>query len=112
MELSYLKQPADTVVRKKRCKECGQYMYSTKKVELNISVERLTKRFKYDVELTRREKEIIRLICNEYSYKEIGNMLGISGRTVETHKNNILKKIGAKKVTGIVVYAAKQDWIR
>ena len=62
-------------------------------------------------EITEREKEIAKLICQELSYKEIATILDISTRTVETHKNNILKKIGATKVTGIVVYATKKGWV-
>ena len=67
--------------------------------------------FKENSELTEREKEIAQLICREFSYKEIATQLKISQRTVETHKNNILEKIGATKITGIVVYATKQGWI-
>ena len=62
-------------------------------------------------ELTEREKEIAKLICQELSYKEIATQLDISTRTVETHKNRILKKIGSTKLTGIVVYATKHGWI-
>jgi DNA-binding NarL/FixJ family response regulator len=61
--------------------------------------------------LTSREKEIAVLISKEFSYKEIANKLGISLRTVETHKTNILEKIGATKVTGLVVYVSKKGWI-
>lgn len=67
--------------------------------------------FKENNELTDREKEIAQLICQEFSYKDIANQLNISQRTVETHKKNILKKIGATKATGIVVYATKKGWI-
>ncbi len=68
-------------------------------------------KFNEGEELTDREKEIAKLICQELSYKEIATKLEISTRTVETHKNNILDKIGATKVTGIVVYATKKRWI-
>ena len=64
-----------------------------------------------DLKLTKREKDIIKLICQEYSYKDIANRLSISKRTVETHKNNILAKIGANKVTGLVLYAAKANLV-
>ncbi len=68
-------------------------------------------KFNEGEELTDREKEIAKLICQELSYKEIATKLEISTRTVETHKNNILEKIGATKVTGIVVYATKKRWV-
>ena len=64
-----------------------------------------------DIKFTKREKEIIGLICKELSYKEIANKLTISIRTVEKHKDNILEKIGATKVTGIIIYASKKGWV-
>tara|TARA_R110001592_G_scaffold36893_2_gene123624 strand:- start:14393 stop:15046 length:654 start_codon:yes stop_codon:yes gene_type:complete len=67
--------------------------------------------FKETIKLTQREREVAELICAQLSYKEIANKLGISKRTVESHKNHILEKIGATKVTGIVVYAAKKGWV-
>lgn len=67
--------------------------------------------FNNNIMLTDREKDIAKLICRQLSYKEIAYQLGISKRTVETHKNHILEKIGASKVTGIVVYATKKGWI-
>lgn len=62
-------------------------------------------------ELTCREKEIAIMICQELSYKEIATKLELSTRTVEEHKKHIFKKIGATKVSGVVVYAFKKGWI-
>lgn len=76
-----------------------------------VKRESIKPHFNEGEDLTGREKEIAKLICQELSYKEIATDLEISTRTVETHKNNILDKIGATKVTGIVVYATKKGWI-
>ncbi|MCW3084178.1 MAG: response regulator transcription factor [Bacteroidetes bacterium] len=57
--------------------------------------------------LSQREIEIIRLICMEYTNKEISNKLFISVRTVGAHRENIFRKINAKNVIGIVMYAVK-----
>ena len=54
--------------------------------------------------LTTRENEILSLILNEYTSKEIGERLQISMRTVETHRKNILKKTGAKNLVALVKY--------
>jgi DNA-binding NarL/FixJ family response regulator len=43
--------------------------------------------------LSEREKEILRYISNNYSIKKIAEMLFISSKTVETHKNNIIRKL-------------------
>ena len=76
-----------------------------------VQNESIEPKFNEGEELTGREKEIAKLICQELSYKEIATNLEISTRTVETHKNRILEKIGATKVTGIVVYATKKGWV-
>ena len=56
-----------------------------------------------------RELEIIKLICQEFSNKEIANKLSMSIRTVEGYREKILEKIEAKNVAGLVVYAIKNN---
>lgn len=60
-----------------------------------------------DSSLSEREKEIIRLICNEFTIKEIADKLFISERTVDTHKRNIFEKTKTKNSAGIVMYAVR-----
>lgn len=55
--------------------------------------------------LTNREMEIIQLICDEFSSKEIAERLGISEFTVSNHRKSILQKLGVKNVAGIMKYA-------
>lgn len=52
--------------------------------------------------LTRREKEILKLIANEYTSQEIADKLFLSLRTVETHRLNLLIKLGTKNTVGLV----------
>ena len=59
--------------------------------------------------LTSRETEILGLILNEFTSKEIGEQLQISMRTVETHRKNILKKTGAKNLVALVKYGLQQN---
>ncbi|TDB68831.1 response regulator [Arundinibacter roseus] len=59
------------------------------------------------VQLTRREVEIVRLIAQELSTTEIAERLFISVGTVETHRHNIMRKLGAKNVIGIIKYAIR-----
>lgn len=56
---------------------------------------------------TERQLEIIKLICQEYSYQEIADRLYLSKRTIEWHVNRIIEKIGVKNRTGIIVYAIR-----
>jgi DNA-binding NarL/FixJ family response regulator len=55
--------------------------------------------------LTNREREVLELICQQYSTNEISQKLFISSRTVEGHRNNLLLKTESKNIAGLVVYA-------
>ncbi len=61
------------------------------------------------VSLTRREVQIVRLIAQELSTAEIAEQLCISTGTVETHRHNVMRKLGAKNVIGIIKYALKYN---
>lgn len=63
------------------------------------------------VELTAREREILRLVAGEKSNQAIAEDLFISERTVETHRKNILTKTGCKSVVGLIQYALKHKLI-
>lgn len=60
---------------------------------------------------TKREKEVLTLICKQYTTAEIADVLFISPRTVEGHRNNLLLKTGAKNVAGLVIYAIQKKII-
>ena len=61
--------------------------------------------FETEDELSEREKDVVKLICQELTNNEIGEKLFISPRTVESHRQRILEKIGARNTVGIVIYA-------
>lgn len=58
-------------------------------------------------DLTTREKEVLQLICREYSNAEIAEKLFISVRTAEGHRNNLLIKTGSRNTAGLVLYAIR-----
>ena len=64
-----------------------------------------------DIKLTNRESEILKLIANEYTNPEIAAELFISIRTVDTHRRNILEKLGVKNTAGLVKYAMKSGLV-
>ena len=55
--------------------------------------------------LSNREIDVVKLICQEKTNQEIADILFLSPRTVESHRQRILDKIGAKNTVGIVIYA-------
>jgi DNA-binding NarL/FixJ family response regulator len=59
--------------------------------------------------LTSREKEVLVLICKEYSTQEISDKLFVSFHTVEGHRANLLAKAGAKNTAGLVRWAVEND---
>lgn len=63
-------------------------------------------------ELTPREEELLRLIAQGYSNKEISNELKISVKTVESHKANLMQKLELKTRTEIVRYAVRRGWLQ
>lgn len=61
--------------------------------------------------LTDREREIVKLIAQEYSNKDIAEALFISERTVETHRKNIFKKTGTTSLVGLIKFAYANNLI-
>jgi DNA-binding NarL/FixJ family response regulator len=59
------------------------------------------------VELSDREKEIIKMICKQMSTQEIATKLSLSSNTVKTHRNHIMKKLDTDNVVGIAIYAVR-----
>ena len=66
---------------------------------------------KESVSFNEREIEIIKLICQQNSSKEISDKLYLSSRTVEGYRTKILEKMNAKNTVGVVVYALKHNLI-
>jgi two-component system response regulator NreC len=57
--------------------------------------------------ITDREREIVQLLAEGKTSKEIATMLGISVRTVETHRAGIMKKLGLKSFSELIRYAIR-----
>ncbi|MGE8552761.1 MAG: DNA-binding response regulator [Chryseobacterium jejuense] len=70
-----------------------------------ISNEQGKRNFHIRDPLTRREMEILKLICDGFSSKDISEKLFISINTVETHRKKILLKLNVKNTAGVVKYA-------
>ena len=69
------------------------------------------RRSMFEIPLTKREKEILKLIAEEHSNQQIADQLFISLRTVETHRLNITQKLGVKNAAGLVKEAIKRGLI-
>ncbi|MBI2281893.1 MAG: response regulator transcription factor [Bacteroidetes bacterium] len=60
-------------------------------------------------ELTPRELEILKLVCEELTTADIAEKLFISPRTVDTHRKNILEKSKSKTIVGLIKYAFENN---
>jgi len=61
--------------------------------------------------LSPREKEVLKLIAEGKSRKDIGRVLNISVRTLDTHRTNILLKLGCKSTAELVHYAVRRNLV-
>lgn len=59
--------------------------------------------------ISNREKQILTLIAQEYTGKEIAKTLFISLNTVETHRGNILQKLNAKNTAGMIIKSIERN---
>jgi two-component system, NarL family, invasion response regulator UvrY len=60
-----------------------------------------------DVVLTEKEKEFLRLVCSEMTYKDISVKMFVSPRTVDDYRNTLFGKLKVKSRVGLVMYAMK-----
>jgi DNA-binding NarL/FixJ family response regulator len=65
----------------------------------------------FPVELTTRERQILELICHEYTNYQIGEELAMSHRTVEGYRMKLMEKTGTKTTVGLVLFAVKNKLI-
>lgn len=57
--------------------------------------------------LTARQREILQLVAEGRTNKEIAQRLGVSYRTIETHRNQLMKRLGVKDLAGLVRFAVR-----
>ena len=60
--------------------------------------------------LTSREREVLQLLAEGLSNREIGEELNISIKTVETHRSNLMSKLQVNSKTELVKYALRKGW--
>jgi DNA-binding NarL/FixJ family response regulator len=63
-------------------------------------------------QLTRRECEILQLLAEGYGNKEVATKLDISVKTAETHRTNMMRKIGAHSLADLVRYAIRNGLVQ
>ena len=86
--------------------------YYSKNISFEIIRRISASQFKTDkntkLVLSETEKQIIHGICNEQTSKEIASELHLSAHTVDSYRKDISRKIGAKSMAGVVIFAIKK----
>ncbi len=62
--------------------------------------------------LTKRERQVIQLLAEGKSTKEVAALLGLSVKTAETHRSNIMGKLGLHSVSELVLYAVRNGFVQ
>lgn len=64
-----------------------------------------------EIVLSDREKEVLKLICMEFTAQEIAHKMDISARTVEAIKDRLMERFGSKNTAGLVFFAVKNNLV-
>ncbi len=86
---------------------CGTILETIKSESIDINKADFKTLACAPVAITERELEIITLIAEGYTNQEIAEKLFLSTHTVNTHRKNIMSKLGVTNTAGIVMYAVK-----
>lgn len=72
---------------------------------------RKTDREKLLEQMTDREREFLRLVCHEkeYTYEQIGDIMGVQHRTVDGYRESIFEKFGIRSKTGLVLFILRNE---
>lgn len=89
----------------------SKMMYETYKANAVNTQKKSIFSVKKQEALTPREVEIIQHLCNGYTAKQVGEQLNLSYRTVETHRNNILHKLGFNSTTELIKYSVQHGMV-
>jgi DNA-binding NarL/FixJ family response regulator len=87
---------------------CGKVMEALTELEKGNSTHYSCK----GLSITQREAEIISLISEGKTNKEIADLLFLSSHTVNTHRKKIMSKLGINNTAGLVMYAIKENLVR
>ena len=70
------------------------------------------KKQKKTIDLTNKELKVLKLLCKEYTNKEMAEALDLSPKTIEGYKSRLLEKTGAKSSVGLALFAVRNGIIR
>ncbi|MFN8697747.1 MAG: LuxR C-terminal-related transcriptional regulator [Flavobacteriales bacterium] len=90
---------------------CGQILESIRRESIEVDDLEIRELSCEPVSISERELEVIRLIAEGYTNNEIATKLFLSPHTVNTHRKNIMQKLGVNNTAAIVLYAVKTELV-
>jgi DNA-binding NarL/FixJ family response regulator len=90
---------------------CGQILETIQRAQINVEDIDFESFSCEPVLLSERESEIIKLIAEGQTNAQIAEILFLSNHTINTHRKNIMSKLGVKNTAGIVMYAVKTQLV-
>ena len=80
-------------------------------IKKNYAKQKFNPNLNSEIVISDREKEVLTLVCMEYTANEIAQKMEISARTVEAIKDRLMERFGVKNSVGLVFYAMKNSLI-
>jgi DNA-binding NarL/FixJ family response regulator len=80
-------------------------------IKKNYAKQKFNPNLNSEVMVSDREKEVLSLVCMEYTAQEIAQKMDISSRTVEAIKDRLMERFGVKNSVGLVFFAMKNSLI-
>jgi len=80
-------------------------------IKKNYAKQKFNPNLKSEIVISEREKEVLSLVCMEYTAQEIAQRMDISPRTVEAIKDRLMERFGVKNSVGLVFFAMKNSLI-
>jgi DNA-binding NarL/FixJ family response regulator len=90
---------------------CGQILEKIREENINVDDIEFEELSCEPISLSQRELEVIALIAEGHTNTVIADKLFLSAHTVNTHRKNIMKKLGVNNTAGIVMYAVKTQLV-
>jgi DNA-binding NarL/FixJ family response regulator len=80
-------------------------------IKKNYAKQKFNPNLNSQIVVSEREKEVLSLVCMEYTAHEIAQKMEISARTVEAIKDRLMERFGVKNSVGLVFFAMKNSLI-
>ncbi len=91
----------------------GEYYFSSDLLRnIVVEIDKTKNEKETESDLTDRELEVLKLICNGYSTHEIADELCLSSKTIDNYRSKILQKTEVKNTVGLVIYSIKNGIIK